>query len=339
MIDGARRGVLVTAILASLAAAPETAFDGGGSPAAHPAGAAPRAERRVAVTFDDLPGAPAALVSNDVAAVEENTRKLLAAFRSRRVPVVGFVNEGKLFLKGETAREAEARTAVLAMWLDAGHELGNHTYSHPSFNTTPLEAFQEDLLRGETVTRRLLAGRGSTLRYFRHPFLHVGLDLDKRGALEAFLRERGYAVAPVTIDNDEYVYAAVYAGALRRGDRRAARDVGEDYLRYMDTVVSFAEDVSRRLTGREIPQVLLLHANALNADYFVRLARSLERRGYRFIGLDEALRDEAYDLPDTYVGRWGISWLHHWELTAGRTRSPAPDPPGWVTDAYMALGR
>jgi len=81
----------------------------------------------------------------------------------------------------------------------------------------------------------------------------------------------------------------------------------------------------------------LLHANALNADYFSRLARTLSGRGYRFITLEEALRDTAYSLPDTYVGRWGISWLHHWELTAGRKRSPSPDPPAWVTDAYQAL--
>jgi hypothetical protein len=88
--------------------------------------------------------------------------------------------------------------------------------------------------------------------------------------------------------------------------------------------------------GREIRQVLLLHANALNADCFSRLARCLEERGYRFIRLEEALEDEAYRQPDDYVGRWGISWLHHWELTAGRRRSPSPDPPEWVMKAYEA---
>jgi peptidoglycan/xylan/chitin deacetylase (PgdA/CDA1 family) len=298
----------------------------------------------MAVTFDDLPGPRASLVSNDVEALRKNTRRLLAAIRAHRVPIVGFVNEGKLFVEGESVREAEERRAVLEMWLDAGLELGNHTYSHHSFNTTPLEAFEEDIIRGEVVTRRLLEARGRPpgqgvrrLRYFRHPFLHVGLDLDSRRALEAFLRERGYTVAPVTIDNDEYMYAAVYADALRRGDRKTARKVAGDYLRYMDDVVSFAEDVSRRLTGRQIAQVLLLHANALNADHFGRLARSLRDRGYEFITLEEALRDEVYDLPDTYVGRRGISWLHHWELTAGRRRSPSPDPPPWLMEAYESL--
>jgi peptidoglycan-N-acetylglucosamine deacetylase len=296
-----------------------------------------QAPRRMAVTFDDLPGPPASLVSNDVGALRDNTRRLLAAIRKNAIPAVGFVNEGKLFLEGETSTEVAARTAVLSLWLDAGLELGNHTYSHKSLNTTPLEEFERDVVDGEPVTRGLLAERGARLRYFRHPFLQVGLDLDKRRAFEAFLQERGYTVAPVTIDNDEYMYAAVFADARRRGDRKAAAKVGEDYLRYMDTVVTFAEGVAQRLTGRAIPQVLLLHANALNAGYFGELARSLVRRGYRFITLEEALRDETYSLPDTYVGRWGISWLHHWEVSAGRPRSPSPDPPTWLLDAYAAL--
>lgn len=293
-----------------------------------------RAARTVAVTIDDLPGPPGSLVASDVKTLRQTTRKLLAALRDERVPAVGFVNEGKLFVEGEPPGRAEERIAVLSLWLDAGHELGNHTYSHRSLNKTPLEEFQEDVARGEIVTRRLLAPRGAPLRYFRHPFLQVGLELEKRRAFESYLHERGHTIAPVTIDNDEYMYAAVYARALRRGDRATARRVGADYLRYMESVIAFDEDVSRRLVGREIAQVLLLHANALNADYFGRLARLMKGRGYRFVKLDEALKDEAYALPDTYVGAWGISWLHHWEITAGKKRSPSPDPPEWITRAY-----
>jgi peptidoglycan/xylan/chitin deacetylase (PgdA/CDA1 family) len=296
-------------------------------------------ERRIAVTFDDLPGPPGGLLSNDVPELRRNTARLLHAVLEREVPAVGFVNEGKLFLEGEAPEQAEERKAVLAMWVEAGLELGNHTYSHPSLNKTPLEEFEEDLLRGEPVTRVLLAKRGRSLRYFRHPFLQVGLDLEKRRAFEAFLQEHGYVVAPVTVDNDDYVFASVYTASLRRGDRETATRVGAAYLRYMESVFAFVEHVSQRLLGRQVRQVLLLHANALNADCFGDLARSLEKRGYRFVTLENALEDAAYSRPDTYVGAWGISWLHHWELTSGRKRSPSPDPPTWITEAYEALGR
>ena len=297
------------------------------------------AERAVAVTFDDLPGTTAALVSGDVPALRETTRKLLAAFQEAKVPVVGFVNEGKLFVEDETPAVAEQRIDVLRQWLAAGHELGNHTYSHRDLNTQPLDWFEQDVVRGETVTRRLLAEKQRTLRYFRHPFLHVGLELEKRRAFEAFLAGRGYTIAPVTIDNDEYIYAAGYADALRRGDTAVARRLGDDYLRYMESVFAFIEDVSQRLLGRELPQVLLLHANDLNADRFPALAAMMKARGYRFVTLEEALRDEAYRRPDTYVGQWGLSWLHHWEITEGRKRSPSPDPPDWVVKAYQAMAR
>jgi peptidoglycan-N-acetylglucosamine deacetylase len=295
--------------------------------------------RSVAITIDDLPGPAAGLVSNSPAAVAETNAKLLAALKKSRVPAIGFVNEGKLVVDGEGAEGVAARTAVLRQWVDAGLELGNHTYSHRSLNQTPLDEFEADVLRGEPVTRALLAEKGKKLRFFRHPFLQVGLELPKRREFEKFLADKGYTVAPVTIDNDEYVFAFVYAAALRRGDQREADRVAAAYLDYMNQVVGHVEKVSRSLLGREPAQTLLLHVNALNADKFGALAALLQQRGYRFISLEEALRDEAYARPDDYVGAWGISWLHHWEITSGKPRTPSIDPPEWIQQTYDALPR
>jgi peptidoglycan/xylan/chitin deacetylase (PgdA/CDA1 family) len=290
-----------------------------------------RAETRaVAVTFDDLPATAVGMVANDVASLTAMTRSLLNAVRKHGVPAVGFVNEGKLFHPGAPAGDAEGRMAVLRLWLNAGLELGNHTYSHRDLNRTPLDDFQADVIRGEAVTRKLADAAGMTFRYFRHPFLHVGQDIEQRRAFETFLAARGYTVAPVTVDNDDFVYAAAYARALRRGDAATAARIGDDYLRYMDEVFTFFEAASRRVLGREIPQVLLLHANTLNADRFDRVAAALVRRGYRFISLDEALQDKAYRLPDTFVGAPSNSWFNHWEITAGRDPIPTPRPAEWV---------
>lgn len=305
--------------------------------AASLAGAEPPRARSIAVTIDDLPGAPASLVSNHPDALAATTAKLLDALAARAIPAVGFVNEGKLEVEGESPDERAARVAVLRLWTAAGLELGNHTYSHGSLNRVPLEEFQADLVRGEPVTRALLAERSGTLRWFRHPFLQVGLELDKRRAFERFLVARGYRVAPVTVDNDEWIFAALYADALRRGEAALGERIAADYLAYMDRVFAFVEELSRQVVGREIAQILLIHANSLNADHFAALAGLLERRGYRFVTLDEALDDPAYTLADDYVGAWGISWLHHWETTAGRPRTPSPDPPDWILEAHRAL--
>jgi peptidoglycan/xylan/chitin deacetylase (PgdA/CDA1 family) len=298
-----------------------------------PADAIPRAraaERAVAVTFDDLPATSAGVVANDVASLEELTRKLLSAVRKYSIPAVGFVNEGQLFVEGAGPGDVDARIGLLRMWVDAGLELGNHTYSHRDLNTMPLEQFEADVLRGEAVTGALLKAKGRRLRYFRHPFLHVGSELQKRRAFEAFLSSHGYTVAPVTVDNDEFVYAAAYAKALRLGNAAAAARIADDYLRYMDEVFSFFEDVSRRVAGREFPQILLLHANTLNADRFDALAEALRHRGYRCVSVDQALEDPVYRLPDEFVGAPANSWFNHWEVTAGRPPVPTPKPPEWI---------
>jgi len=295
------------------------------------------AERAVAVTFDDLPAGSA--VAEDLGSLRQLTKRLLESVRKHGVPAVGFVNEGKLFARDAGPSEVEGRTALLRMWLDAGLELGNHSYSHGDLNRMSLDEFQADVIRGEAVTRKLLAEKGGKLRYFRHPFLHVGDKLPKRRAFEEFLAAHGYTVAPVTVDNDEYVYAAVYADARRRGDAAAAGRIGEDYLRYMDEVFSFFEDVARRTAGREIKHVLLLHANSLNADWFDALAEALVRRGYRFIPLAEALQDDVYRLPDAFVGAPGNSWLNHWEITAGRRPVRTPSPPERIMNAYSVAVR
>ena len=255
------------------------------------------------------------MLSHDLASSRTITAKLLTAITAHRIPAVGFVNEGKL--RGGDGGVDAKRVDLLRMWLDAGLELGNHTYAHLDLNRTPLPAFEEDVLRGEAVTRPLLRARGMTLRFFRHPFLHTGRDLDTKRQFEAFLATHGYRVAPVTIDNDEYIFAAAYDRASARGDRDLMRRVAEAYIPYMEAKLEFFERNSRDLAGYEMRQILLLHANPMNAEHFGALARVIERRGYRFITLDRALEDAAYESPDTYVGSGGITWLHRWALTKG----------------------
>ncbi|MFL6230323.1 MAG: polysaccharide deacetylase family protein [Pyrinomonadaceae bacterium] len=258
--------------------------------------------RRVAVTFDDLPMTGDGGRSSGEQ-VRESLRKIVATLASGQVPATGFVNENKL----SDAAQREARTAALRDWLDAGLELGNHTYSHKSFYRTPLAAFEQEVVKGEPVTTKLLAQRGKRIRYFRHPFLNTGRTLADKRAFEKFLAARGYAVAPVTVDNSEWIFAEAYSDALAKGDAEKARRIVEGYAPYMETMFEFYEKLSRDLFGREVPQVLLVHANQLNGDHFGEVVEMLRRRGYSFVTLDEALKDPAYQSRDDYVGAVGIS--------------------------------
>ncbi len=280
--------------------------------------------RSVAITFDDLPWAR--MAAYDEARMAELTAELVRQIGAAGMPAIGFVNEQKL--EGAAGREA-----LLRRWVDAGLELGNHSYSHPSFWTTPREQYQADVLKGDRETRRLMAAKGARPRFFRHPFLNTGPDLANKEAFERFLAANGYRVAPVTIDNDDYLYALAYDRAMARRDSAAMRRLGEDYVRYMDTTFAFYEGLSRRLLGREPAQILLLHANALNADWLDELAAMMRRRGYTFAPLARVMRDPAYRQPDRYTGRRGMSWLQRWAITRGADPGVPPALPPWVAEA------
>ena len=288
--------------------------------------AAQAARGQVAVTFDDLP-AP----QGDLEDMRRITSRLLESVKRNGVPAVGFVNEGKLYRRGET----DARTELLRAWLDAGMDLGNHTFSHLNLQRAPLEEYQDDVLRGETVTRMLLRERGLRLRYFRHPFLFTGTTPEYKKGLAEFLAARGYTVAPVTVDNADYIFADVYFKAKKRGDAGTAKRVADAYVPYMESVFEHFERLSSETFGREIKHVLLLHANEINADRFDELAAMLKRRGYRFVTLEEALKDPAYLEPDALYKN-GISWLHRWRMAKGLPAKWEPEVPKFVDELYKA---
>jgi peptidoglycan/xylan/chitin deacetylase (PgdA/CDA1 family) len=313
--------VVLTCLLMALAAVPARAQ-----------GAGPRgdARREVAITFDDLPGVAMPQSQRcDSKAFAEMNRKLLRSVAAHRVPALGLVVEGRL-CEGQRA----ALPDILGLWLDAGLDLGNHSFSHFDLNNTPLALYQADVVRGETVTSRLLQQRGKRLKYFRHPLLHAGNNLETKRAFEKFLVERGYSVAPVTIDNQEWVFAEVYAMAKERGDKATAERVAGAYVAYMEEIFDFFEKLSVEVVGYEIRQVLLLHANPLNADYFDELVRMMKGRGYAFVSLDRALEDSAYSLPDAYAGPRGLSWLHRWALTKGMEMREEPREPEFIAKLY-----
>ena len=169
-------------------------------------------DRQVAITIDDLPAGNA--YNMTAADITQMTTKLLAALREQKIPAVGFVNEKKLYRTGEV----DERIKALDMWLDAGFELGNHTFSHTSLNKAGLKAWEDDVIQGESVTRLLLAQHKMTLRYFRHPYLDTGRDLQTRRDAEAFLVGRGYRIAPITLDAWDWMFGAIYEDAKKRGD-------------------------------------------------------------------------------------------------------------------------
>ena len=295
---------------------------------------AAEATRELAITIDDLPiGGP----TPDLETIQRINARMLEVLAAHKAPAIGFVNEGRVDVEGETA----ARTAILESWLDAGLPLGNHTYSHLSFHDTPLKQFTDDILRGEAITRRLMEALGQQPRYFRHPFTRTGPTAEAKAALETFLAEHGYRVAPFTVENADYAFNVVYLRARAAGDAALADRTRSAYLDFTDAMFDYFERLAADVFERAIRQVLLIHVNALNADCLDEMLSRLERRGYRFVSLDHALEDPAYSSPETYVGRMGLSWLHRWVVSRGlplRVRDE-PELPEFVWRLYQTAPR
>lgn len=277
------------------------------------------AGRQVAITIDDLPYA-GDRGTTTFADVQATTQRLLRPVREQHIPVIGFVNEGRHAELGP-----DGLRKILDLWLDLGADLGNHSYSHLNLNQIPLAQYTDDILKGEPILRSALSAHRKTLRYYRHPFLFTGPTLEIKRGLQDFLDEHHYRVAPVTLDNSDYMYAALYPNA-KYHDRVAA-----EYLPYMESVVAFFEQRSVEVVGREFPQVLLIHASQLNADFMPDLIAMFKRRGYSFVSLDTALADDAYSLREEYVGKGGFSWIHRWSKTKGMAPKGEPEPPQWVS--------
>ena len=288
-------------------------------------------ERQIAVTIDDLP-----VVSprKDIKVRQEITKNLLAKIKQAKVPAIGFVNENKLY---KDDKRDEPQIDLLRMWLAANLELGNHTFSHLSLHDNSLEKYEADILKGEIITKELLQAKQLKMRYFRHPYLWTGLSLDIKKDLGEFLNQHNYTIAPVSIDNADWIFASAYEKAFEKKDKKLMKQIGEAYVPYLEAKMDYWERQSVKLFNREIKQILLLHANFINSEYFDDIAKMLKKRGYKFITLEESLKDEAYKLPDNFIKRNGISWLHRWALDRGR-EFILPDEPKCPEFVLKAAG-
>lgn len=285
-------------------------------------------EREVAITFDDLPAAAA----YDLETTRALNRKLLAVISANKIPAVGFVTASRIYVGDQQS----VRLAIVTEWLDRGVELGNHTYAHSDFHKISLAAFKQDVIRGESVVQSLLKARGQKLRYFRYPYLHTGRTQSAKDAAQQFLAEHGYTIAPVTHDNQEWIFSIAYDRAWKRGDANAVKLIAGSYVEYMKALFQYYEELSKKVFGYEIRQVLLLHDNRLNSDLFEELVQMMRARGYKFVSLERALQDQAYASPDTYVGAKGPSWLQRWAITRGVTYENEPQVPEQIQRMFAA---
>jgi peptidoglycan-N-acetylglucosamine deacetylase len=282
----------------------------------------------VALTFDDLPAA----ATKDPAEAESFNRAILDSLAKHHAPAIGFVNEKKVVeLGGEE---------ILEQWVRRGFDLGNHTFSHADLNNLTLEEFKQEVISGEASFALALAEVNKTPRFLRFPYNHTGDTAAKHEAVAAFLKERGYQIATCTIDNEDYLFNETYLKMLARKDAESAVKLRAAYLAYTAAEIDYYTRLHKQVFRRPIPHVMLFHVNRLNADLMDQLLDIFEARHYRFVSLDIAQSDPAYDTPDTFTTSYGWMWGYRWAKERGVAvdGSLESEPPAWISQ-YATAGQ
>jgi len=244
-----------------------------------PAQGARKAERpQLALTMDD----PTLNLQSSVKWGEANAR-ILKAIASRNIRVA-------LFVCGMRIDEADG-TKLLTAWDQAGHLIGNHSYSHLFYGQqTSYGDFAVDFLKNE----KIIAPYGNRRPYFRYPFLKEGDTSEKRDKFRALLKERGYRVGHVTIDaSDWYVNQRL----LHRWESQPknAVDAYRDYLvAHLLDRAAFYRQLAIDLMGRDVRHTLLVHFNALNALVLADVMAAFENAGWQWIDASLAFEDAVF---------------------------------------------
>jgi len=272
--------------------------------------------RTVALTFDDLPAAGTTRPDD----ARRINRGILLALKHHRAPAVGFVNEQKVERLG---------SGSLKGWRQAGNSLGNHTYSHPDYNDITTAEFESEVIRGEASLNS--HPRGPHQRWFRFPYNHAGETPEKQSAAAQFLASRGYRIATCTIDNEDYEWSRAY-NLMPDKQSQEARRLQAEYVRYTASKIDYYSDLHVQVFGHEIPHVMLLHANQLNADTSEQILDSFQSKHYRFVTLETAQSDPAYGTPVPQAIKFGQMWGYRWATALGVKVDGRREPavPTWV---------
>lgn len=248
----------------------------------------------LALTLDDGP----AMGSTPRMEAKARNEAILAAFSKHKVKTALFVN-------GINGGDSPEGKAILTRWGTEGHWVGNHTYSHRNIQKTTLDDFEKDVLRGD----ELIAGIPGYARFLRFPYLKEGDTRKKRDGMRAFLKQRGYRNAPVTITTFDWLLDDHLCAALKRDPGTNLEPYRAYYLQHFQNAIKQHQAVAKVVTGREIKHVVLMHDNLLNALFMEDLLTILEKNGCRIVSPAEAYDDPIYaQEPESIATGESLLW-------------------------------
>lgn len=289
--------------------------------------------KTIAVGFVSIP--PVDRSANPPKDSDATARLLIEKLKSHRVPAIGFLTGGAV---SDGERFYPVRANIVRLWRDAGFEIGIGNFKHVWFYHTPFDEYVAGVEKNEGIARNILAEKNLSLRYFSYPYLNTGKNAEERNRFEAWLGERGLTPVKYTIDNQEWMYSHAYDAARNDNDIGSMIEIRIEFIKYMSNMFDHYEAYSREIFGRDIAQTMVLTPSRLVADSADELFGMIERRGYKFVSIEEALRDEAYGEPENFYGKSGISWFERWQMARGGTLRNEPKVNSMVEEMWESKG-
>ncbi len=251
---------------------------------------------KVSFTFDDG-------ITQDLAAYpfEDWNEMILTALREAKVTSTFFVTgSNKLDEKGQY---------LLRSWSEQGHQIGNHTYSHPNFNDDKLTVsdFENQLLR----TDKIIAKYPGYVKLFRFPYLKEGNNRAKIDGFRNILAQHDYRNGYVSIDaSDWYINSELIKSIRKHGEQNAKLDNYKAYyLQHILERAHYYEELSYKLTHRHVQHTLLLHHNLTSALFLGDLIQAFQENGWEVIDAEQAFQDDIYQSqPSTIPAGESIIW-------------------------------
>jgi peptidoglycan/xylan/chitin deacetylase (PgdA/CDA1 family) len=253
-----------------------------------------KSKPQIAITMDD-PQVAAAYGW----ASEEVNRRILDALDKRKV-------HATLFVCGMRVDSAAGKQ-LLGTWNDAGHTLGNHSYSHLFLNSgkVTLEQYCSDIARGETV----VSGFSRFERRFRYPFFKEGDTVEKRDGVRRFLAERGYKYGPATIDASDWAIDDRLRKRIAKDPKADLAPYRQFYLDHLWDRAQFYDDLAVKVLGHRPRHTILIHHRLLNALFLGDVLDMFRSRGWELISADEAYADPIYERqPNILPAGESIVW-------------------------------
>ena len=266
-------------------------------------------DRKIALTFDDLPG----LGPSGYWRPREISRTILRTLKDHQIQAAGFV-------VGEKIDDDLTNFVVIEDWASQGHILGNQTHADVDLNELDADEFLEHLDDGQNYLRRLSRAFDFNYRYIRFPFLHQGNSERKKNRVAKALYKADYKIAPVTVKTSDYRFNQFYVE--REGDPEKLSQLRLLFLEHITQALDYAESQSEAVFSRNIHHILWLRCGLATAQFLEDLIVQLRDRGYQFISLPEALSDPAFQTEETYVGPLGLSFIDRVAASRGLPFDP-----------------